>query len=916
MITVGIEVPDAATLKANFDAQKAQQAQQAQEAAQKAQAGGATDKLAHPEKPSGKDDPGYDRSNLRNLPDLRAGGNGADRNDKSDQAAPGTSDATEQALQNVRALQAKDALRRDAVDRRSAEPSDYSNPAQAKQPADGSKLDGSPQDAGRDHGAIVDRNIASGIDHRPSQTETTHAESQAEGASRQEKSSGSRDASGESKTGYDATILPTDGKGEADAAHRPGPADETYYDRANLRELPQLRLGDQHRSVAEVNWSDRLSRLESGVRRDNLPETTQSPEANQQRERGTVARTEARAAGGSDARAAGEPAATDSPDNLAQANRDAQGETRGDPETANSQERAGGSSGKDTDASQTNREENFRREMAKIKQQAAPGEAGIQAAGKSGADTSETASSQQRAGGSSGKDTDASQTNREENFRREMAKIKQQAAPGEAGIQAAGKSGADTSETASSQQRAGGSSGKDTDASQTNREENFRREMAKIKQQAAPGEAGMQAGGKAGAGTPGEVLTRPPADSAEGAPPPRMSPREVRQAVRDFEATGIHVDVEVHEHRVAPAVRAEKGVSGADVQSGHLGPTSALRDTAGYVRGEALTTLLSKDTHQAFDNHWKAAFNSLAASGRTEMTVQELYSHVAEAIRSLPDETQKKLKPVITAREKGTLEFLLHHELYSEPQAGQAGGLSVGGLGLKPDDKVRMPYAKEPMGSGPADKHAVQPNPGPRIEPTGPTLNERGEVVGSKADGATAKMEAREAARSTAETGQPETMELRSEPSRPPVAEPRDVQAPPVPEYPPAPVAADSPTAVPHGVPDRLAGAVGLASRVLSGLGAAAELVGNFFDAAQMYVEAREIVVRERPDLLPEGKRVPLTMLKGPLTPMFEVPSGYSVEKTDGRVIYRDEKGHEVPRDEAIKNSEGNREDRDRMHTA
>ena len=352
-MTVGTDAPDAATSKANLDAQKAQQVQQAQEAAQKAQAGAATDKLAYLEKPAGKDDPGYDRSNLRNLPDLRAGSNGADRKDKSDQAAAGTSDANEQALQNVRALRAKDASRRDVVDRHSAGPNDDSNPASAKQPTDASKRDSSPQDAGHDHGAAADRNNASGTDHPAPQTKTTHVQSQAEGASRQERSfAGPRDASGGSKTGYDTTILRTDGKREADAAHRPGPTDETYYDRANLRELPELRLGDQRGSVAEINWTDRLSSLQSVIRLDKLPEGKQaeSPEGLQPHEQATVTGTEAKAAAGSDAKASTEPAAADSHDQRAQ-------------------ERNARTSGQESDTKQADRDENFRREKDEIKRE-------------------------------------------------------------------------------------------------------------------------------------------------------------------------------------------------------------------------------------------------------------------------------------------------------------------------------------------------------------------------------------------------------------------------------------------------------------------------------------------------------------------------------------------------------------------
>lgn len=408
------------------------------------------------------------------------------------------------------------------------------------------------------------------------------------------------------------------------------------------------------------------------------------------------------------------------------------------------------------------------------------------------------------------------------------------------------------------------------------------------------GEAGSHGAQAHGGGTPAgrHDTAVPTARGHDGSAASTRSPdvsraQQIRQNVRD--AAGINVDVHAQPHATAPDVRAEKGVTGADVQSAHLGPTSALRDTAGYVRGEALTTLLSKETHHAIDKQWQAVFRDMANKGRTEITVRELYQHVAEAISKGPKD--------LTHKERATLEGMLHRELYGER--------GRGGLELQPGDKVRLPYAKGPMGSGPADKHPhAAPAQGQRIEQKGPALNERGEVIGSKAEGATARMEARERAGAVRDgVGQPATGEItRPEPARPATTGPGEAKA-----------VHDVPSPPPT---DRLAAEPGLGGRVLRGLGVAGELVGHVFDAAQMYFEGREVLARERPELLPEGIKVQLTMPRSRLEPTFAVPSGYSVEKTQGRVIYRDETGHEVPRDEAIKNSEGNKEDRDRRHTA
>ncbi len=79
-------------------------------------------------------------------------------------------------------------------------------------------------------------------------------------------------------------------------------------------------------------------------------------------------------------------------------------------------------------------------------------------------------------------------------------------------------------------------------------------------------------------------------------------------------------------------------------------------------------------------------------------------------------------------------------------------------------------------------------------------------------------------------------------------------------------------------------------------------IVGNILDAEQAADEGLEIVARESPEDLPEGTKVPLREAD-PQMPGFRNPTGYSVEKTGGRVIYRDPFGNEIGRDAAIEGS-------------
>jgi hypothetical protein len=157
------------------------------------------------------------------------------------------------------------------------------------------------------------------------------------------------------------------------------------------------------------------------------------------------------------------------------------------------------------------------------------------------------------------------------------------------------------------------------------------------------------------------------------------APADAAAAAADARAAGLvgprgtpgSVDLAVQEHAAAPEVRAEYGVSGKDVQSGHIGPTSFLRDLAGYSRGKADTTLLDRNVHAAFDRPWKEWAVAQRRAGRTSVYVSELYAVMLDAIDGIPG---------IAQRMKNAMAWRLQLELFRD-------------LGLQPGESVELPYS-------------------------------------------------------------------------------------------------------------------------------------------------------------------------------------------------------------------------------
>jgi len=162
-------------------------------------------------------------------------------------------------------------------------------------------------------------------------------------------------------------------------------------------------------------------------------------------------------------------------------------------------------------------------------------------------------------------------------------------------------------------------------------------------------------------------------------PGPEMSPAEAAARAEQGGLTGPRgapgtVDLATQPHGNASAIRGQYGVSGTDVQSAHVGPTSFLRDVPGYSRSGAETVLLDRATHAALDQHWKSWAIAQRQAGRVAVPVSELYSVMLDAIEQTPGLAQ---------RTKNALAWRLQLELFRD-------------LNLSPATTVELPYSNVP----------------------------------------------------------------------------------------------------------------------------------------------------------------------------------------------------------------------------
>lgn len=172
----------------------------------------------------------------------------------------------------------------------------------------------------------------------------------------------------------------------------------------------------------------------------------------------------------------------------------------------------------------------------------------------------------------------------------------------------------------------------------------------------------------------GNELANLPASAPSGTGP--------AAAVADARAAGLignqgapgTADLAVQRHADASAVRGAYGVSGAQVQSAHAGPTSFLRDVPGYSRGNALTVLLPTWVHTAFDQHWKNWAIARRRAGDTRVRAEELYAAMLTAVDRIP---------LLDQATRNTIAWVIHRELFYD-------------LGLSPGDLLTLPYPNVP----------------------------------------------------------------------------------------------------------------------------------------------------------------------------------------------------------------------------
>ncbi len=121
-------------------------------------------------------------------------------------------------------------------------------------------------------------------------------------------------------------------------------------------------------------------------------------------------------------------------------------------------------------------------------------------------------------------------------------------------------------------------------------------------------------------------------------------------------------------HGIASSVRQAFRISGAEWQSAHIAPQAFYRELRRLgirvSEGRALTTLLSREAHAAFDRSWLREWRSAVASGR-QIRISDVYTWVSNAIDAVD-------RNLIDVSVQGAMHDRLRSELFSD-------------LGLSPD---------------------------------------------------------------------------------------------------------------------------------------------------------------------------------------------------------------------------------------
>jgi hypothetical protein len=125
------------------------------------------------------------------------------------------------------------------------------------------------------------------------------------------------------------------------------------------------------------------------------------------------------------------------------------------------------------------------------------------------------------------------------------------------------------------------------------------------------------------------------------------------------------VDLAVQQHKVKTDFRQAPG---SQVQSAHQIPTAAAKELVNYSRNDAITALMPREWHQAFDRGWKDWAHQ--QQGKT-VTVEEFLRVLDRSVEAVPE---------LRGRTSETMSWLFQLEAYQT-------------LGLKPTDVFRVPFS-------------------------------------------------------------------------------------------------------------------------------------------------------------------------------------------------------------------------------
>ncbi|MDP2383268.1 MAG: hypothetical protein Q8N00_10725 [Nitrospirota bacterium] len=156
---------------------------------------------------------------------------------------------------------------------------------------------------------------------------------------------------------------------------------------------------------------------------------------------------------------------------------------------------------------------------------------------------------------------------------------------------------------------------------------------------------------------------------ATGAAPTGLGETMIKEGQR----SGLNVDLAAQQHKEKTAFRLG---SGKNVESAHMVNSSSVSELSNYVRDHALTVLLPRAQHRAFDDYWKkwarARIKKAHPGEDVTITVAEWELVLIDAADSVP---------ALKGRTAGAMSFMIRTELYQT-------------LGLEPNQRIRLPYAE------------------------------------------------------------------------------------------------------------------------------------------------------------------------------------------------------------------------------